>query len=154
MEKKIDKTDKDILNRIQGEFPISADPYGEIGREAGISGAEALTRVKRMIEAGVIRKVGPFFDARKMGYGSTLCAADVPPDKMDAAVAAINSYPGVTHNYLREGRPNLWFTVIAESKEAIERILSEISKKASIGPIRNLPAKKMFKVKVDLKIGD
>lgn len=148
----LDSVDKEILNRIQGEFPISSDPYGDIGKAVGLSAPEALERVKGLIEKGVIRKVGPFFDARKMGYRSTLCAVDVPAERLQEAAQVINSYVEVTHNYLREGRPNVWFTVIAESKEAIERILCEISERARIGPIRNLPAERMFKVKVDLKI--
>lgn len=148
----LDDLDRRILNRIQGDFPISADPYGEIGESAGCSGAEALARVTSLVQKGVIRKVGPFFDAKKMGYGSTLCAVNVPADKMDEAVGVINSYPHVTHNYLRGGEPNVWFTVIAESREAIKNILAEISSRASVGPIHNLPAKKMFKIKVDLKV--
>lgn len=150
----LDAVDKAILNRIQGEFPISEDPYGDIGREAGVSGQEARERVLRLIENKVIRKVGPFFDAKKMGYRSTLCAVDVPPEKLEETASVINGFVEVTHNYLREGHPNVWFTVIAESVEAIERILSEISRRAGVGPIRNLPAEKMYKVKVDLKIKD
>lgn len=148
----LDRTDKDILNRIQGEFPISSDPYGEIGAAIGISGPEVLERVKRLLENGVIRKVGPFFDAKKMGYRSTLCAVHIPEGRLEPAASVINSYPQVTHNYLREGTPNVWFTVIAESHEAIARILDEIKNKGEVGPIRNLPALRMFKVKVDLKI--
>lgn len=150
----LDGIDKDLLNRIQGDFPISADPYADIGRELGISGDEALSRVRKLIEAGVLRKVGPFFDARKMGYTSTLCAMDVPEEKFDSVASIVSAYPQVTHNYLRAGHPNLWFTVIAESKERIEEILSDISRRSSISPIHNLNAKKMFKVKVDLKVGE
>lgn len=150
----LDSIDKAILNRIQGEFPISADPYGDIGREAGISGEEAHERVLSLIERKIVRKVGPFFDAKKMGYRSTLCAVDVPADKLEETASVINGFAEVTHNYLREGRPNVWFTVIAESGDAIEKILSDISERAGVGPIRNLPAEKMYKVKVDLKIKD
>lgn len=150
----LDKIDKEILNVIQGDFPISADPYGEIGKKAGISGTEALGRVRGLINRGIVRKIGPFFDAKKMGYMSTLCAVQVPVELIRDAVAVINGFAEVTHNYLRAGKPNLWFTVIAESEDRIERILSEISTKASIGPIHNLPAKKTFKIKVDLKIND
>src|SRR3990172_10216793 len=95
----LDSIDKDLLNRIQGDFPISVDPYGDIGRSLGISGEEALGRVRRLIETGVLRKVGPFFDARKMGYTSTLCAMDVPEDRLDIVASIVNSYPHVTHNY-------------------------------------------------------
>jgi len=150
----LDAIDKDLLNRIQGDFPISADPYADIGRSLGISADEALSRVQRLVKTGVLRKVGPFFDARKMGYTSTLCAMDVPEDRLDIVASIVSSYPQVTHNYYRAGHPNLWFTVIAESKERIEEILSGISRKSSINPIHNLNAKKMFKVKVDLKVGE
>lgn len=148
----MDKRDKEILNRIQGGFPISTDPYGDVGAEIGLSGEEVLSRVKRLKAAGIIRKVGPFFDAKRMNHKSTLCAVDVPEEKLDKAAATVSAYREVTHNYLREGHPNLWFTVIAENEEAVARILKEISEKAGIGPIRNLPARRMFKIKVDLKL--
>lgn len=149
-----DETDRKILNRIQGDFPISENPYDEIGREAGISPDEALERVKSLLHRKIIRKVGPFFDARKMGYRSTLCAVNVPSERLEQAASLINGFVEVTHNYLRQGNPNIWFTVIAESQEAIDSILKEIAGRTGVGPIHNLPAEKMFKVEVDLKITD
>ena len=150
----IDGLDALILNRIQGDFPISEDPYEDIGRALGVSGEEVLRRVRGFVKGGVVRKVGPFFDARKMRYLSTLCALAVPEEKLESVAALISSYPEVTHNYLRAGTPNLWFTLIAESKEAIQKIIGEIEEKSAQGPVRELPAKKMFKVKVDLKVGE
>lgn len=149
---KLDSIDTAILNLVQGGFPISPDPYKEIGIAAGISGEEALSRAISLIERGVIRKIGPFFDAKKMCSSSTLCAVEVPDDRLEEIYPVINSFPEVTHNYLREGSPNLWFTIIAESKDRIEEIISIISKRCSIGPVINLPASKTFKIKVDLKI--
>lgn len=148
----MDSIDKAILNEIQGNFPVSADPYGDVGRIVGVSAEEVLSRVKNLKENKIIRKVGPFFDAKKMGHRSTLCAVDVPDDKLQETADIISSYVEVTHNYLREGSPNVWFTLIAENEEEIERILGEISEKAGVGPIRNLPARRMFKIKVDLKL--
>ncbi len=150
----MDSTDKEILNRIQGDFPVSADPYGEIGRAVGIAGGEVLRRVKRLKNEGIIRKVGPFFDAKKMGHKSTLCAVDVPEEKIETTAAIISRYVEVTHNYLREGHPNIWFTLIAENEGEIEGILGEIEAEAGVGPIRNLPARRMFKIKVDLKLSN
>ena len=148
----MDSVDKKILNRIQGEFPISEDPYGDIGAEIDITAAEVLSRVRRLKAEGVIRKVGPFFDAKRMGHKSTLCAVDVSEEKIEKTANIISDYVEVTHNYLRLGHPNIWFTLIARDGAEIERILAEISDKAGVGPIRNLPAKKMFKIKVDLKL--
>jgi len=149
----MDAADKGILNIIQGEFPVSADPYGDIGQQLGLDGGEVLARVRRLKHEKIIRKVGPFFDARKMGHRSTLCAIDVPEDRIDEVADMISRYSEVTHNYLREGHPNIWFTLIAASDEAIEGILEEMSQKSGIRPIRNLPARRMFKIKVDLKLG-
>lgn len=154
MDSGIDGLDARILNLLQSEFPITGTPYEEIGRSLGITGEEALMRVRRLVKNGVVRKVGPFFDAKKMEYASTLCCVDVPEERLDEVASLISSYPEVTHNYLRTGTPNLWFTVIAESREAIKAIIREIEEKGAVGPVRDLPAKKMFKVKVDLKVGE
>lgn len=148
----MDTVDREILNIIQSNFPISPEPYAEIGRKVGVSGDEALTRVRRLVKEGVVRKVGPFFDAAKMGHRSTLCSVQVPDEKVSLLADIIAGYPEITHNYLREGSPNLWFTVIAPMEGRITQILDEISKKGGVGPIYNLPAKRMFKVKVDLKV--
>lgn len=154
MHTSIDGLDALILNRMQGDFPISEDPYDDIGRVLGVSGQEVLQRVRSLVERGVVRKVGPFFDARKLKYVSTLCALDVPEGKLEEVASFISAYPEVTHNYLRSGRPNLWFTLVAESRELIAKIIGEIEEKGAAGPVQNLPARKMFKVKVDLKVGE
>lgn len=148
----MDSIDREILNIIQSDFPISTEPYAEVGRKVGLSGDEVLIRIKRLLKEGVIRKVGPFFDAAKMGHKSTLCAVDVPVEKIAQIADIISLYPEITHNYLREGTPNLWFTVIAPTEERIREILARISEDGGVGPIYNLPASKMFKVKVDLKV--
>jgi len=151
-EKDLDEADRNLLNIIQGEFPISADPYGDLAARLGMEREEAVRRSISLVERGVVRKIGPFFDSKKLCCASTLCAVEVPEDRIDEAARIINSFPHVTHNYLRAGSPNIWFTVIAESVEEISRIIAEISQKAQIGPIRNLPAQKTFKIKVDLKL--
>lgn len=148
----MDAIDREILNIIQSDFPISPEPYAEIGDKVGIPGKEALERVRRLVDEGVVRKVGPFFDAPKMGHKSTLCSVQVSDEKVRLIADIIAGYHEITHNYLREGEPNLWFTVIAPTEERIAEILADISERGGVGPIHNLPAKKMFKVKVDLKV--
>lgn len=142
-----------VLSRILGDFPITEDPYADIGRSIGISASEVLSIVRGLVESGVVRKVGPFFNPWKMGHISTLCALDAPEGSVSEAAGLINSYPEVTRNYLRDGSPNLWFTVLAESKAAVGRVVSEIDKKAASGPVRVLPALRMFRVKAGLKPG-
>jgi hypothetical protein len=87
-----------------------------------------------------------------LGYTSTLVAARVPPAKLDLFVAVVNRYPGVTHNYLRRHRFNVWFTLIAESEERLNQILEEISLASGVAEILSLPAQEIFKIKVDFPV--
>ncbi|MBW1992440.1 MAG: AsnC family transcriptional regulator, partial [Deltaproteobacteria bacterium] len=115
----MDPLDRAILNEIQSHFPIVSRPYEEVGRRVGASEAEVLRRVQRLYDAGVIRRIGANFTSRKLGYTSTLCAAEVPAEELERFAEVVNRYPGVTHNYLRRHRYNVWFTLIAESEERL-----------------------------------
>jgi DNA-binding Lrp family transcriptional regulator len=148
----LDDLDRAILNEIQSHFPIESRPYAKVGRRVGASEAEVLARVAAMAEAGIIRRLGANFTSRKLGYTSTLCAARVAPESLDHFVAVVNRYPGVTHNYLRRHRYNVWFTLIAESEERLNKILEEISAAAEVAEILSLPAQEVFKIKVDFPV--
>ncbi len=147
----MDVYDKEILNIIQSSFPLDSRPYAIIGEQIGLSEDETLKRVNTLRETGVIRRLGGNFGSRELGWRSTLCAAQVPEDKLDCFISEVNQYPGVTHNYLRENEFNIWFTLIAPDLESVEKTLASISQATGI-KILNLPADKMFKIKVDFKI--
>ncbi|MBC7356400.1 MAG: Lrp/AsnC family transcriptional regulator, partial [Desulfomicrobiaceae bacterium] len=114
---------------------------------------ETLARVRALTARGVIRRIGANFQSRKLGWHSTLCAACVPEDRLEAFVAEVNRHPGVTHNYLRAHRYNVWFTLIGPSPEDVAATLAGITQATGI-PILNLPASKMYKIQVDFKMGD
>jgi DNA-binding Lrp family transcriptional regulator len=148
----LDDLDRAILNEIQSHFPIVSRPYAEVGVRVGASEAEVLGRVQALTEAGIIRRLGANFTSRKLGYTSTLCAARVPPESLDHFVTVVNRYPGITHNYLRRHRYNVWFTLIAESEERLTKILAEISGATGVSEILSLPAQEIFKIRVDFPL--
>ncbi len=149
---KLDKTDRAILNEIQSHFPLKARPYREVSERLGLTEKEVIVRVDRMAKGGIIRRIGANFNSRKLGFTSTLCAARVPRERMPEFVAKVNQYPGVTHNYERQGDFNIWFTMIAESQEQIESSLKEIKKTTGIETLINLPALDIFKIRVDFEV--
>jgi len=151
MATRMDETDKKILNLIQTRFPICERPYEEIGSQTGLSEEEAFGRVKSMVESGVIRRLGASFDSRGLGWTSTLCAMSVPREQIERVASIINEYPGVTHNYERNHKFNLWFTYIAPDEESVEKTLREIEGKSGYGPVYNLPMIKKFKIKVNFQ---
>lgn len=148
----LDDLDRAILNEIQSHFPIESRPYDAVAKRVGASEDEVLARVLKMTEAGIIRRLGANFTSRKLGYTSTLCAAQVPEEKLNQFVDVVNRYPGVTHNYLRRHRFNVWFTLIADSEARLSGILEEISQAAGVPEILSLPAFEVFKIKVDFPV--
>ena len=143
----MDDLDRELLNKIQTRFPISARPFQDLGVELNCSEEEILARVRRLKRKGIIRRIGGNFDSKKLGFATTLCAAKVPKDKIGSFTKAVNHYPGVTHNYERDNKYNIWFTFIAPSMEEIEDNLEKISQETGIKDIINLPATKVYKIK-------
>jgi DNA-binding Lrp family transcriptional regulator len=148
----LDRTDRAILNEIQSHFPLIARPYKKVAQGLALEEKEIIARVKQMKEKGIIRRIGANVNSRKLGFTSTLCAARVPRKKMKEFVEVVNRYPGVTHNYEREGDYNIWFTFIAESQERIESSLQEIRRLSGIEELISLPAVKIFKIRVDFEV--
>ena len=142
----MDEIDRKILNLIQEEFPLHKRPYAEIGRQIGIDETEAMERVQRLKDAGIIRRIGVVFEPKKLDYTSTLCGVHVEEEKLMEVVGAINSNPGVTHNYEREGDLNLWFTVIADETKEIDSFICNLERRFSI-KIYRFPKKRVFKIK-------
>lgn len=148
----IDNQNKEILNNIQLNFPIDKRPYKVIANKLGLSEDELIQRIKKMKDDIIIRRIGGNFSPHKLGYHSTLCAAKVPEDKIDIFTDTVNSYSGVTHNYMREHEFNVWFTFIAPSTEIIEENLNKIQEVTGIDTILNLPATKVFKISANFKL--
>lgn len=148
----MDSLDRKILNEIQSNFPVSPRPFFDLGERLDMSEDVIIERIKRLKTEGVIRRIGGSLNSRKLDFTSTLCAARVSAQKMDAFVAEVNSYKGVTHNYLRKNDYNVWFTFIGPSVEYIEKCLAEIRRKTGVENILNMPAVRTFKIRVEFEI--
>ncbi|MCL1983760.1 MAG: AsnC family transcriptional regulator [Clostridiales bacterium] len=141
----MDDKDKELLNQLQIGLPLSERPYGALALQLGLSEEDVLHRIRKMKEENIIRRIGGVFDSSKLGYQSTLCAMSVPAGKTCEAARVINGFEGVTHNYLRDGDYNIWFTVIAQSKARLADIVSEIQQRTGI-EVHSLPAMRKFKI--------
>lgn len=148
----MDDVDRKLLNIIQTDFPVVSRPYEVLAESLGITEEEALKRVRRLVESGVIRRIGPSFDTRRLGHVSVLVAAQIPSERLEEVAKVVSSYPHVTHNYGREHRYNLWFTLVCRDEGEVRRILDEIERRTGIGDMRVLPAERMFKIRVSFEL--
>ena len=147
------KVEETVLGTIQSGFPIVPDPYGTLAEQLGLERGEVEKALLDLREEGLVRRIGASFDSKRLGYSSTLCALAAPPERADEVAAIINAYPGVTHNYLRENRYNIWFTLITRSSEDRARILGQIVEQSGCGDLLDMPATKMYKIRVDFGKG-
>ncbi len=146
----LDPIDRQLVNAIQLDFPLNPHPFLALGDRIGISEEEAIDRLKKLTDIGVVRKIGPILSTTAIGGSSTLIAMQVPEDEVDHIAARINEFGEVSHNYLRTDRYNIWFTVSARKKERLHEIISEISELGY--PFLNLPVNRLFKIGVKFEV--
>ncbi len=148
----MDTIDRRLINRIQRNFPVCSRPFKVLAEELGIPEAEIISRLERLKSAKIIRRLGAVFDSQKLGFSSTLIAMRVPEERLDKVAGIVNQYRGVTHNYQRPAKYNMWFTVTAESPARLDEIIGEIKTKTGITDLLNLPALRLFKINVDFQL--
>ena len=148
----MDKKSKALVNLIQADFPIESRPFLKIAKELDITEEQVINIIKDLKDNNYIKRLGGIFNSKKLGYYSTLCAIKVPIDRISEVAKFINSYNGVTHNYIRNNYYNMWFTVIAPSIEEAKEFISSIKLKTNIEEIIELPAINLFKINVNFDI--
>jgi siroheme decarboxylase len=150
----LEDVERRLLNLLQGSFPIAPRPFAEIGVLAGLAESEVIARTQQLLDDRIIRQLTPIYDTRALGYRSMLVAAKVDPEVPWRAATAINSHPGVSHNYLRNHEFNMWFTVaVAEhSRLGMDGTLEVLKAMSGAQSIRQLPTLKLFKIRMDLEM--
>jgi siroheme decarboxylase len=150
----LDDTDKRVMNLLQSSFPLDPHPYAGVAAEAGLEVDELMRRTQRLLDERIIREITPIFDTRALGYESMLVAAKVDADNPHRAAQIINSHPGVSHNYLRTHRFNLWFTIATppDSKLGLDGTLEVLQRLTGAESIRQLPTLRLFKINMNLEM--
>ena len=152
MSQNLSTLDKRILNRLQEDLPFETRPWKIVARELNIKEGLLLKRIAILKKRGIIRRISAVFSPRKVNFVSTLAAIKAKPGRMDSAAKRINLYPEVTHNYRRDGKYDLWFTLVAKNKKRITQILSWLKKDKDIEDISEFPTLKLFKINVKFSV--
>jgi siroheme decarboxylase len=124
----MDELDRRIVNRLQDGFPLCERPFAAAATELGTDEGTLIARLGALLEAGVLSRFGPLFDAERLGGAFTLCAMSVPAEAFERVAAAVNARPEVAHNYERAHALNMWFVLATRAREDIARVLGEIER--------------------------
>jgi len=139
-----------VLDYIQQFFPLTERPFAKLSQDLDLPEKEIKEIIKELKGEKIIRNIAGIFEAKKLGYYLSLVALEVPVNMISRAASIINSHPGVSHNYLRDHRYNIWFTLAEENQKkfmgTIKFLMSEVKGRDYLV----LPSKKMFKIGVFL----
>ena len=62
------ETDRRLIEATQEGLPLVAEPYAQIGARLGISAAAVQARLAKMLEAGLIRRMGAVPNHYRLGF--------------------------------------------------------------------------------------
>jgi DNA-binding Lrp family transcriptional regulator len=147
----MDTLDRQIINQFQGDFPIVDRPFLALAEKLDISESEVMTRIRFMLDDGLLTRFGPLYNIDKMGGTFSLCAMQVPEDNFDNIVDIVNQFQEVAHNYERDHRLNMWFVLAAESKAELNEIIKRIEQATNL-TVFNFPKQREFYVNFRLSI--
>ena len=147
----MDELDRRIINQLQGGFPVCERPFREVAENLGATESELITRIRCMLDDGLLTRFGPLFHAENMGGALSLCAMTVPAENFDEVVGQVNAFPEVAHNYQRDHEMNMWFVLATETPDQLDECLQQIENTTGI-PVFNLPKKEEFYVGLHFKV--
>lgn len=146
----MDQTDRDIINSLHGGLAICERPYREAALRLGLSEDELLARLARMLEAGVLTRVGPLYQIERMGGAFTLAALHAPAEQYEQVAQQVNALPQVAHNYARDHELNMWFVVATETPGEIDAVIARIERETGCD-VFNFPKSREYFVELKLK---
>lgn len=150
----LDSIDRKLLNLVQVEFPLTKEPYTDLGVRLGIDGDEVIHRIEQLKIKGIIRQISPVLGARSLGYQITLVAMRVAENQLDKAERLIAEHTRISHGYERDHHFNLWFTLSIPPTTDIETELQQLTSPIDVEAIFALPAIKLFKIGAYFAMGE
>ncbi len=101
--------DRQLIVATQEGLPLTPRPYHDIAEKLGVSPDEVITRMQRMKDAGVIRRIAAVPDHYKLGYTlNGMTVWDVPDNMVQELGRKLGAMDPVSHCYQRPRHPPLW----------------------------------------------
>ena len=122
----LDAVDRALVRATQAGLPLVSRPYHALADELGIAPKDVMSRVSRMLESGVIRRVAAVPNHYALGYPANgMSVWDVDDAQVREAGAQVGALPFVSHCYRRprhlpEWPYNLFAMVHGRDRQEVE----------------------------------
>lgn len=130
--------DQRIIRVLADGIPIVSHPYAELASRVGMGEDEFLSRLNKLKDQGVLRRIGAVLQHRKAGYSANaICVWQIPDNRLDEVGAAVSREKAVSHCYSREPAPdwpyNFYVMIHAFDRESCEEIANRITTENRLG---------------------
>lgn len=138
----LDDTDRRIIQATQAGLPLTTRPYHAIAEQLGVEAADVMQRMQRMLDLGIIRRIGAVPNHYALGYRANgMTVWDVADDRIDELGERVGQLECVSHCYQRprhlpEWPYNLFAMVHGKTREEVEakaRLIADVLGRASRG---------------------
>lgn len=143
--------DKQMINGLQGGFPLVPEPFTQVGAQWGLSAEAVIARLQALLAQRVISRFGPLYHAERLGGAAWLAALAVPEAVLVRVIAQVNAQPEVAHHYQRSHVLNLWFVVAAETEAGVRAALDRLEQITGY-PVYRFPKEREYGVELKLYV--
>ncbi|WP_041434784.1 siroheme decarboxylase subunit beta [Thermodesulfatator indicus] len=143
----LDSLDKKIIAALSEGLPLTLRPYEDLAKNLDISEEELFSRIKKLKEKGVIRRLGGTIRHDQAGIkGNVMVAWIVPSNRLDEVGQKCARYPFITHCYVRETAPdwpyNFYTMVHAENETECLKLVENLAEELNLKDYELLFTKK------------
>jgi DNA-binding Lrp family transcriptional regulator len=130
--------DRRIVAATQAGLPLVPEPYRVIAEQVGLDEAEVLTRLRKLLDDGAIRRIGAVPNHYALGFTANgMSVWDVADEAVADVGTKIGALDEVTHCYERPRHLPLWpynlFAMVhGHTREEVRGKVEQIAK--LIGP--------------------
>jgi len=151
----IDGIDERLLGALADGLPLTPHPYADVGNWLGLSEGQVLSRLRRLVSGGVIKRFGVIVRHRELGYvANAMVVWDIPDQLVSGLAHKAIGFECVTLCYERprslpDWPYNLFCMIHGKSRETVLKQIEELNKETGLQywPSEVLFSGKCFKQK-------
>jgi len=127
-----------VLEQLQGSIPLSATPFADIARKAGVDEDFVIALIREMKDKGYIRRFGATLRHQKAGYGFNAMVAWYVEEGMDIETIGrtMAKRPEISHCYQRincmDWPYNVYTMIHGRTKDDCLRVVAELMEQTGV----------------------
>jgi DNA-binding Lrp family transcriptional regulator len=110
----MDDVDRRLIAKLQGDIPLTVDPYRTLADHLGVSEETVIVRLQALSASGKLKRIGAVLRHQNSGYAANaMVVFKAPPDEMERLGKLLAESPLVSNCYERASCAEWPYTLYA-----------------------------------------